>query len=129
MILKSVRDKMIVVRMNEEEYCRLETLFKETTCRTLSDYLRKICLARPVIVKHRNKSLDEILAGMIQLKKELNSIGNNYNQAVHKLHTLDHIPEIKAWLLTNESCQQAFIKKVAEIKDRMNQIYEKWSQI
>ena len=75
---KEVRNRRIIFRMNEEEYSRLETLFKETTCRKLSDYLRRISLFRPVIVKHRNKSLDEILAVMIQLKKELNSIGNNY---------------------------------------------------
>ena len=31
-------------------------------------------------------------------KKELNAIGNNFNQAVHKLHLLDKIPEFRVWI-------------------------------
>ena len=126
---ENVRNIMVVMRMNEEENSRLESLFKETTCRSLSDYLRKISLRKPVVVKHRNKSLDEILAVMIDLKKELNAIGNNYNQAVHRLHTLDYVPQVKAWLTIYEPARHAFEKKVEEIKVRMNQIYQQWSQI
>ena len=65
---------------------------------------------------------------MILLKNELNAIGKNFNQVVHKLHTLDHVPEIKAWTLLNETSKKAFMKKADEIKDKMNQIYEQWSQ-
>ena len=59
---------------------------------------------------------------------ELNAIGNNYNQAVHRLHILDQIPEIKTWLLIHEIRYQSFIKKVEEIKIQMNQIYQSWLQ-
>jgi hypothetical protein len=62
------------------------------------------------------------------LKKELNAIGNNFNQVVHKLHTLDHIAEIKAWSILNESSKKNFMKKVDEIKEKMNQIYWQWLQ-
>ena len=48
---------------------------------------------------------------MILLKNELNAIGNNFNQAVHKLHTLDHVPEIKAWAILNESSKKIFHEK------------------
>jgi len=65
---------------------------------------------------------------MILLKKELNAIGNNFNQAVHKLHTLDHVPEIKDWAILNEASKKSFMKKMEEIKEKMNQIYQQWSQ-
>jgi hypothetical protein len=126
---KEVRNKMVVVRMNEREYERLHAFYTATTCRQLSDYIRKLILQKPVIVKYRNQSADEFLADMIRLKNELSAIGNNFNQAVHRLHTLDHVPEINAWLLANESIKLAFVKKVDEIKDRMNQIYQQWLQI
>ena len=83
-------------------------------------------MKKPVIIKYRNESADELLAQMITIKNELNAIGNNYNQAVHRLHILDRIPEIKTWLLVHETLYQSFIKKVEEIKIQMNQIYHSW---
>ncbi len=43
-------------------------------------------------------------------KKELNAVGNNFNQAVKKLHILDKIPELHSWILTNQTMQQSLIK-------------------
>ena len=71
---------------------------------------------------------DEFLEEMILLKKELNAIGNNFNQAVHKLHTLGHDSQIKTWAILNEAGKKQFMKKVDEIRERMNQIYKQWSQ-
>ena len=63
---------------------------------------------------------------MILLKKELNAIGNNFNQLVHKLHTLDNFQEIKSWAIINEESKKILVKKMDEIKEKMNQIYEQW---
>ncbi len=50
----------------------------------------------------RNKSLDDFMAEMIVLRKQLNAIGNNQNQAVKKLHTLHQIPEFRNWIIACE---------------------------
>ena len=120
--------RRVTVRFRPEEYERLQRHYKATTCRKLSEYARKVLLNKPVVVNHRNQSADEILAEMIQLKAELSALGNNFNQAVKKLHTLDYIPEFRTWVLLNEAGKQAFLKKVEEIKLKMNQLYETWSQ-
>ena len=125
---REVRNKMVVVRMNEDEFSRLQNLFKKTTCRRLSDYLRKLSLQQPVTVKYRNQTADEFLPEMIKLKNELNAIGNNFNQAVHKLHILEKIPEFRSWIIQNETAKQILFNKVNEIKERMNQMYQQWSQ-
>jgi hypothetical protein len=39
---------------------------------------------------------------MLVLRKELNAVGGNFNQAVHSLHTLHIVPEIQHWTLINE---------------------------
>jgi len=65
---------------------------------------------------------------MIQLKNELNAIGNNFNQTVKKLHTLNHLSEFKSWVMINESGRQILFKKIEEIKEKMNQIYQQWLQ-
>ena len=102
---KEVRNKMVVVRMNETEFKSFTTLQKRTTEKDASTYLRKVALKLPVTVKYRNESADAFLADMLQLKKELAAIGNNFNQAVHKLHILEKIPEFRTWLMLCDGLQ------------------------
>jgi len=125
---KQIRKGWLTVRLNEEEEKKLNNFYSRTTSNSLSEYARDVLLKEPVNVLYRNQSADEFLTEMILLKNELNAIGKNFNQVVHKLHTLDHIAEIKAWAILNESNKKNFIKKVDEIKEKMNQIYWQWLQ-
>ncbi len=120
---KKIRSRWINIRVNEEEYNKIEKLYKTTTCRAMSEYSRNLLLNKPVTVKYRNRSLDDFLEEIIKLKNELNAIGNNFNQAVKRLHTLEKIPELRSWILINEVDKNKFIKKVDEIKENMIQIY------
>ncbi len=79
-------------------------------------------------MKYRNQSADDFLKQMLELKRELNGIGNNFNQAVHKLHILDKIPEFRVWVNRYDALHQSLVSKVEEIKFRMNQLYEEWLQ-
>lgn len=121
-----VRNKMVVIRMNNNEFEKVENLRKKTTERYLSSYVRKLSLEKPVTVKHRNQSADDFLKQMLELKKELNGIGNNFNQAVHKLHLLDKIPEFRVWVNQYDGLQKSLMSKVQEIKSKVNQLYEQW---
>jgi hypothetical protein len=123
-----VRSKMVVVRMNQTEINQLTKFQQRTTEKDTSSYLRKVALQKPVTVKYRNESADDFLLDMLNLKKELNAIGNNFNQAVHKLHLLDKIPEFRNWVQQYDGLQKVLISKVEEIKVRMNQLYEQWLQ-
>ena len=125
---KQIRSRWLTIRLSEDEKKKLNTFYGRTTSGSLSEYAREVLLQEPVTVLYRNQTADDFLAEMIQLKKELNAIGNNFNQAVHRLHTLDHIPEIKSWTILNETGKKSFPKKVDEINQRVHQIYELWSQ-
>lgn len=123
---KDVRKHFVKTRMNDAELNQLTTLQQKTTERDISSYLRKVSLQKPVTVKYRNQSADDFLRQMLELKKELNGIGNNFNQAVHKLHLLDKIPEFRVWVNQYDGLQKTLVSKVEEIKLRMNQLYEQW---
>lgn len=125
---KKVRSKWFPIRLNEDEKKKLDLLYSRTTCNSLSEYARDVLLKEPVNIVNRNQSADEFLEEMVLLKNELNAIGKNFNQAVHKLHTLDHDSQIKAWAILNEASKKQLMKKVDEIREKMNQIYEQWSQ-
>ena len=118
----------ISFRVKTEEYDNIYKQFQQTTCRKLSEYARKVLLKKPVVFKYRNQSADDFLAEMILLKNELSAIGNNFNQAVKRLHTLDHYSQMRSWLLLYDFTHRSFLNKTDEIKERLNQIYELWLQ-
>lgn len=120
------RSKLLQVRLTPKELEKISNKFSHSTSRKLSDYIRKKLLDKPVAVYTRNQSLDDFMTEMIVLRNELNAIGNNYNQVVKRLHSLQHFEEIKTWLLLNESTRQILLKKVEEIKLKINQINELW---
>ena len=123
-----VRKIFIKIRMNEDELKQVKKKQQQTTERSLSEYIRNISMQKPVTVKYRNESADDFLKQMLELKKELNGIGNNFNQVVHKLHILGKIPEFRVWVNHYDGLHQSLVSKVEEIKLRVSQLYEQWLQ-
>ncbi|WP_338839782.1 plasmid mobilization protein [Flavobacterium ginsenosidimutans] len=122
------RTRIAAVRFTAVEYEALERRFKATTCRQMSEYLRKCLLNRPVTVKHRDASLDEFMLEFIRLRKELSALGNNFNQSVKKLHTLQQIPEFRQWILETGLQRDRLLFQVSQIQNLAAKISGKWLQ-
>ena len=122
------RTRIIGLRLTPEEYSDVEKRWKASTCRKLSDFVRHIIFEKPVVTTYRNKSLDDFMSESIRLRKELNSIGNNFNQVVKKLHTLDQASEIKEWLIGYELEKKLLFNKVDEVKNHIRKMADKWLQ-
>lgn len=114
--------KWISIRVKPDEYTVIYKHYKSTTCNKLSQYVRRVLLQKPVTILYKDESTREILSALNQLSRELSAVGNNFNQTVHKLHTLDHIPEIKIWAELTESGRQNLLKKIEDIRISLNQI-------
>lgn len=109
---RKVRDRWVNVRMNQEEFDKLEANRKKTTERNNSDYIRKIAFDQPVKILTRDASQDTLTNEIIRLRKELNAIGQNFNQAVRKLHTLKMIPEFREWITKYEQTRKQIVTTV-----------------
>ncbi len=125
---KSNRTRIVGIRLTPEEYAKIEKKWRTSTCRKLSDYLRKVLFHKPIVTTYRDRSMDDFMAEMITLRKELNSMGNNFNQAVKRLHTLQKIDEFRSWLITYELERKVLFSKVDEIKKQIRKMAEKWLQ-
>ncbi|MEP7376794.1 MAG: hypothetical protein ABI675_25575 [Chitinophagaceae bacterium] len=125
---KVKRTRKLTVRFSPDEFNKVNLSFKTTTKRKLSEYVRFVLLDKPVTVYTRNQSLDEFMAEMILLRNELSAIGNNFNQTVKRLHTMDRVADIKSWAAQNERSKEIFMDKVEEIKKRIAQFSDKWLQ-
>ncbi|WP_233164707.1 plasmid mobilization relaxosome protein MobC [Pedobacter sp. ASV28] len=125
---KNNRNKWLHLRLTEEEYTQLNKAFASTTERKLSDYSRKILLGRPMIGGYRNLTTDALVTEFAQLIKTLNGIGNNFNQVVHKLHTLRHDKEFSALFTAYEMDKRKLLKEVQDMRDFMNKCAGQWLQ-
>lgn len=125
---KNNRNKWLHLRLTQKEYDQIHSEFSKTTCKKLSDYARNILLGKPMIASFKNQSLDDITAVLFKLRKDLNGAANNFNQAVHELHTLSKISEFKGWLTTYESDKKSLFEKIEVIKNYIDKTAEKWLQ-
>lgn len=124
----SNRTRIVGLRFTPEEYVKMERKWKASTSRKLSDYIRKHLFDKPITTNYRNQSLDEFMSEIIRLRAELSALGNNFNQAVKKLHTLDQIPEFKVWIISAELDKKNLLEKVEEIRTYIQKISVKWLQ-
>lgn len=116
------------MRLTPKEYAIIERNWKATTCRKLSDYVRRNLFDKPVVTTYRNRSQDDVLTELTRLRCELNAVGNNFNQAVKRLQTLRQIPEFRSWLIAWELEKKILFNKMDEVKNNVKKILEVWLQ-
>ncbi len=124
----SNRTRIVGLRLTPDEYAKMEKTWKASTCRKLSDYVRRSLFDKPVVTTYRNSSQDDLMAELTRLRSELNAVGNNFNQAVKKLHTLSQIAEFKSWLIAYEVEKNILSNKVDEVRINVKKILEIWLQ-
>src|SRR5687767_9246376 len=97
--VKELRTKWLHVRITEEEYKQLNKEFSGTVERKISSYIRKMVLGKPMIKGVRDLSQEKLIQEFSGLLKDLNGVANNFNQAVHKMHTLGTHQELIRWII------------------------------
>src|SRR5690606_6117787 len=122
----SNRTRIIGLRLTSEEYSKIERQWKASTCRKLSDYVRRRLFEKPIVVTYRNRSMDNLIPELAKVREELNYIGINFNQAVKRLHTLSQIAEFRQWLIANGLDRKILLNKVDEVKNHIQKIAQKW---
>ncbi|WP_410220757.1 plasmid mobilization protein [Pedobacter sp.] len=122
------KTRWLHVRLSAAEYQLLHDNFKKTTCRKLSEYARNILFQRPMIKAYRDRSLDDFMGEMMRLRTELNHLGNNFNQAVKKLHTANVDADYRNWLRTFEIEKHTLNNKIEQINGNIQKFAERWLQ-
>jgi DNA anti-recombination protein RmuC len=77
---------------------------------------------------HRDKSMDEVLEELALLRRELNHIGNNLNQAVKNINSAHGFPDQRLWMNLLNVINGKLEPSISQIKERMNKYADLWSQ-
>ncbi|CAL1519180.1 plasmid mobilization protein [Chitinophaga sp. MM2321] len=128
MINKNNRTKRVYIRLTEGEYHQLQKQFKGTTEHKLSAYARKMILQKPLIAGYRNLTAEALMIEFARLIKDLNGVANNFNQAVHVLHTLQHPAQFSKWLQTYQQEKNILLRDIQSIRDFINKTAGIWLQ-
>lgn len=121
---KTCRVHKVWFRLTDEEYDKLEKGWKQSTIINLSEYTRRVLFGRPITYYTRNRSLDELVAELIPLRRELSALVLNFERAVQRLDALEHLPPGQSF----ERDKTLLISKVDEIKIKINSISVQWLQ-
>src|SRR4051812_23831309 len=92
------RSHRLIVRFKPSEFELIEKRFKKTLFRKLSEYTRNVLLEKTITVTYRDKAMDDILEELILLRRELNAVGNNLNQAMRTINAAHGRADEKLWL-------------------------------
>lgn len=120
------RTKRITVRFSESEYNTLYEGYKRTTCRQISDYIRKGLLGKPLTVRYRNQSMDEHMQLLIRLRNDFNAVAKNFNQVVKKINSVKDKSLTDIWIPFSFNLEKELIERIKAIQDRINEFSDKW---
>jgi hypothetical protein len=122
------RNRWLNIRLKPDEYKVLEKRFNKTTFQTMSEYHRALLLGDPVTVVYRVKSMDEVLEELVLLRRELNYVGNNLNQAVRNINGAHGFPDTRLWMNLLTVINGKLEPSITLIKEQMNKYADLWSQ-
>jgi len=125
----SKRTRIVGLRFTPLEYAELEKRFRASTCRKLSDHIRRHLFNKPIVTTYRNTSFDDYIEETMTLNSELNSIGNNINQIAKKMSSFKTISEFKTQVFWFEVDKKKLLEKMEEIKIHSQKFSEQWLQL
>lgn len=120
------RNKWLHIRLTEAEEQKLKKQFEATTCNKFSDFARAMIFQKAIVKTYRNSSMDDFMAVMIQLKSELNSIGNNFNQLVKKINTYNDDTTVSRLLVRSEMDRRQLLRHIEKILSFIEENAKKW---
>ena len=122
------RTRKFTIRLKLNEYDRLEKDFRRTAFQKISEYCRAILFKDQITVIYRDRAMDDILEELTVLRRELNAIGNNLNQAVRQINSSRKQMDADQWMQLLTVINLGLEPKIEQIKNRISQYADIWLQ-
>ncbi len=124
---KPLRSITCSVRFDNDEYTRLLRHFDQSTCQNLAVYIRSVALRKPIQIRYRNESLDEILEELADLRMKLRTILQHIGERPEARGTEEAAVQ-QTGSATGRIVEQELQPLVADIFERISKFSDIWSQ-
>ena len=71
---KKEKKRFISIRLTEAEFQKVQRLIASSACQSQTEYVKKVLTNRPVVMKVRDQSKDDLLECLINVKTRLHLI-------------------------------------------------------
>jgi chromosome segregation ATPase len=123
---QSKKSVVITFAVQPEEYAKIKLRQQNSTCRSISEYIRNILLNNPITTIFRDQSLDDLIEEIAVLNSEINSLKNMQQELIKKLDQHPQIKELSESLKGLEQESQELRKRIEELKKQIEKITDKW---
>ncbi|SFB35759.1 plasmid mobilization protein [Algoriphagus aquimarinus] len=121
------RNKWLHVRLTFKEYESIQENFGQTVQNSLSDYARQLLLKKPVIGRYRDTGMQDLLAELTAMRRDLHGLAGNYNQIAKKLNSRGE-NERDSDLAQGQQLQKEILNSLDLVNRFINQTAAKWLQ-
>jgi hypothetical protein len=125
---KQSQSKYICFRIDVDQYDLLRENCKQTTCRSLSQYIRKLLSAGPVTVNYRNATMEELIVELSALRGELAHVSRTFESAVDQLGGFQNAQQLGSWLLRFETEKRDLATQIHSINEYIKITAKQWLQ-
>jgi MobC-like protein len=82
---QKARLRRLNIRLDQKEWDKLHKLTSNSTCRSVSEYSRKVLLEKPVTVFYRNRSFDEFEQQMNTVLPVLETTSTQFTELIQQM--------------------------------------------
>ncbi|MBB2148969.1 mobilization protein [Pedobacter gandavensis] len=126
--INSVLSRPIIVRLNEDQYSKLEKLRIKSNSRSLGVIIRKMLDNKPVKLLHKDISMNGPMEELALIRKEIKSIGVNINQQTHRFHVSTTETERSFHSIKTAETYKTIEPKIDRLMVILSKLAEKWLQ-
>jgi hypothetical protein len=129
---KKIEDRTMVLthrirtRVDDKAFSRLSEMVKSSNCNTVGQLARKILSQNRIKVYRKNKSLEEPVQQLVQIRNELRAIQVNITQVTRYFHALEARNRKMFDALKVEETYREVDDKVTTLVAMVAKLGEKW---
>lgn len=118
----------IGLRVSVEFYKKMEQWQTQSNCRSVSELARRILYKEEIIWYHKDSRLDETARELALIRKELNAIGNNINQAVRIMNTTPLSDLITSEDKNISDSNKQLLRHLSRVAEMIEAVSKQWLQ-
>jgi len=116
--------RSINISVSKEQYGEIYQGYCNSTCYSLSEYIKKVFFNTPITTYYRNQSADELIVEMTRLKRELWEIRQVFDRQLQAFCTVSSIEEMELWARVQEKSKRILFDKIEEVRLLMVKKYD-----